>query len=111
VYKSCCPDLRQSEGRSAFVPKGFLVTQTSVVSSRQRSGGGLVHLVNGCGDDAEIGGDWVDRVLGVVEVYPTFGDSRGSVKVRADVRGTTVCRFPQADLVAQKSCSDIPPRS
>jgi hypothetical protein len=42
-------------------------------SSRQRSQGGLVHLVNGCGGDAEFGGDRVDRVLGDVEVYPAVG--------------------------------------
>jgi hypothetical protein len=65
-YKSCCPDLSQFEGRSAVVPEGFLVTPTSVVSSRQRSGGGLVHLVNGSRGDAEFGGDRVDRVLGDV---------------------------------------------
>ncbi len=46
---------------------------TSVGSSRQRSQGGLVHLVNGCRGDAEFRGDRVDRVLGDVEVYPTVG--------------------------------------
>src|SRR6201991_1038760 len=40
----------------AASPEGFLVTQTSVGSSRQRSQGGLVHLVNGCRGDAEFGG-------------------------------------------------------
>jgi hypothetical protein len=109
-YKTCCPDLSQFEGHSAFVPEGFLVTQTSVVSSRQRSQGGLVHLVNGCRGGAEFGGDHVDRVLADVEVYPTVGGGRGSVKVRADVRCTTFCGYPQADLVAQKSCRDIPPQ-
>ena len=53
------------------MPEGFLVTQTSVGSSRQRSQGGLVHLVNGCRGDAEFGGDRIDRMLGEVEVYPT----------------------------------------
>ena len=102
-----CPDPSQFESPSAFVPEGFLVTQTSVGSSRQRSQGGLVHLVNGCRGDVEFGGD---RVLGDVEVYPTVGGGQGSVKVRADVQCATVCGYPQADLVAQKSRRDIPPR-
>ena len=51
----------------------FFVTQTRVGSSRQRSQGGLVHLVNGCRGDAEFRGDRGDRVAGDALVYPTVG--------------------------------------
>jgi hypothetical protein len=79
-YKTCCPDLSQSEGPSAFVPEGFLVTQTSVVSSRQRSQGGLVHLVNGCRGDAEFGGDHSTAC------WPTLRSTRPSEVVEARLR-------------------------
>ena len=67
------PSKLVSQSPSAFLPEGYLVTQTSVGSSRLRSQGGLVHLVNGCRGDTEFGGDRVDRVLGDVAVYPTVG--------------------------------------
>jgi hypothetical protein len=58
------------EGANSFhaaSPEGFLVTQTSVGSSRQRSQGGLVHLVNGCRGDAEFGGS---RTIGSAGASP-----------------------------------------
>jgi hypothetical protein len=42
-------------------------------SSRQRLQGGLVHRVNGCRGDAQLGGDRDNRVLDDVEVYPDVG--------------------------------------
>ena len=51
----------------AASPEGFLVTQTSVGSSRQRSRGGLVHPVNGCRGDAEFGGS---RTIGSAGASP-----------------------------------------
>ena len=67
-FKSSRRDRRYIESPSTFAPQGFRVTQTSVGPSRQRSPGGLVHLLNGCRGDAEFGGDRVDRVVGDVEV-------------------------------------------
>src|SRR3954452_7145624 len=51
----------------AASPEGFLVTQTSVGSSRRRSQGGLVHPVNGCRGDAEFGGS---RTIGSAGASP-----------------------------------------
>src|SRR4051794_39697281 len=59
-------------------PPCFCIAATG--SSRARSRGGLVHLVDGCRGDAEFGGDRGDRLLGDVEVDPTVGG-----EVRADV--------------------------
>src|SRR4051812_43138256 len=63
------------EGASSFhaaSPEGFLVTQTSVGPSRQRSRGGLVHPVNGCRGDAKFGGS---RTIGSEGASPA-GASR-----------------------------------
>ena len=52
--------------------------KAAVASVTRRSQGGLVHLVNGCRGDAELGGDCVDRSLGDSEVYPTVGGEVGA---------------------------------
>ena len=67
IRQQYCLVANRPDGRVEFA------TSTTVGSSRQRSQGGLVHLVNGCRGDAAFGGDRVDRVLGDVEVYPTVG--------------------------------------
>ena len=52
---------------------------------RERSRGGLVHLIKGCRGNAKFGGDRGDRLLGNAQLYPTVGDSHGrDLEVIAD---------------------------
>ena len=59
--------LEGADGFHAAMREGFRVTQTSVESTRLRSKGGLVHPVNGCLGDADLGGS---RMIGSAGASP-----------------------------------------